>query len=271
MQTSHISSSGVHWIEQGPEPNAPAVLLLHGLGGDARFWLAEQAALARSFRVLAMDFRGSGQSMKSFAPFSAQDLVDDVVEVLDEAGLERASVVGFSMGGVVAQALALAVPDRVTHLVLAATFARVNPQARLFLQALGSLYRCGATARQMYELIVPWLYSIPFLAGPRAAEVVDYIEDPNDHQSPQDWLQLLDALLGYDGSGHLGDIRASTLIIAGDEDRLASCCDAEELAAGIHGATLETIPGGHLMNVESPDLFMAHVIRFLSVRGGVRA
>jgi 3-oxoadipate enol-lactonase len=269
MQTPHTSPRRIHWIEQGPR-GAPAVLLLHGLGGDVRFWSAEQAALARGFRVLAMDFRGSGQSMKSLAPFSVEDLVDDVIEVLDEASVEQVGVIGFSMGGIVAQALALAVPDRATHLVLAATFARVNPQARLFLQALGALYQSGATARQMYELIVPWLYSIPFLAGPRASAVINDIGDPCDHQSRRDWLHLLDALLGYDGSGRLGDIRASTLIIAGDEDRLASCGDARELAAGIHGATLEIIPGGHLMNIESPDLFMAHVIRFLTLGSRAR-
>lgn len=267
MHTSHISSRGIHWLEQGLGPNAPAVLLLHGLGGDARFWLAEQGTLARSFRVLAVDFRGSGQSISSDAPFAVQDLVNDVVEVLDEAGVERAGVVGFSMGGIVAQALGLVAPDRVTRLVLAATFAKVNAQARLFLQALGSLYRSGATARQMYDLIVPWLYSIAFLSGPRAAAFIDYVEDPCDHQPPEDWLRLLDALLGYDGSGRLGDIRAPTLVIAGREDRLASSCDAEILAAGIRGAVLEVVPGGHLMHIESPDVFIGHVVRFLSLDG----
>jgi pimeloyl-ACP methyl ester carboxylesterase len=271
MQTSHISSSGIHWLEQGPGPNAPAVLLLHGLGGDARFWLAEQAMLARSFRVLAVDFRGSGQSISSDASFSVQDLANDVIEVLDEAGVENAGVVGFSMGGVVAQALALAVPDRVTRLVLAATFAKVNAQARLFLDALGLLYRSGATARQMYDLIVPWLYSIAFLSGPRAAAFIDYVEDPCDHQSPEDWLRLLDALLGYDGIDRLGDIGAPTLVIAGREDRLASRCDADALIAGIRDAVLEVVPGGHLMHIESPDAFIGHVGRFLSLDGNFRA
>jgi pimeloyl-ACP methyl ester carboxylesterase len=264
MQTSHRTPRGIHWVEQGPGADAPAVVLLHGLGGDAKFWLAEQAVLAHRFRTLAIDLRGSGRSSGLDEAFPIDLLVRDVIEVLDRAGLQRAHVVGFSMGGVVAQALALAAPGRVASLVLAATFDKVNPQARLFLQALGSLYRQGAAARQIFELIVPWLYSIPFLSSPHAGPYVTYAEDPSDLQTREDWLHLLDALLAYDGSARLGDIRAPTLVIGGDQDRLAPPGDAERLAAGIRGAVLEMVPGGHLMNIESPAVFMGHLVRFLS-------
>jgi pimeloyl-ACP methyl ester carboxylesterase len=100
-----------------------------------------------------------------------------------------------------------------------------------------------------------------------------YVEDPSDKQSPQDWLHLLGALLDYDGYARLNAIRSPTLVICGDEDRLAPHSDAKKLAAGIRGAVLEVVPGGHLMNIESPAAFIGHILWFLmgnSVQPSVR-
>lgn len=263
MPSSYTSRSGIHWIEDGPATDAPAVVLIHGLGGDALFWTAEQKVLARRFRVLAVDLRGSGLSPGSPEQFSIQDLADDVASVLDEAKISSAHVVGFSMGGVVAQALALAAPSRVKCLVLAATFATINPQARLFLEAIGSVYRDGASNKQLFDLVVPWLFSMRFLADLRSTPYVTYPEEEAVEQSREDWLRLLDALLAFDGRAQLSCIQTPTLVVCGDEDRLAPMAGADELAEGIKGSILRVIAGGHLMNIESPDEFMAHVEGFL--------
>jgi pimeloyl-ACP methyl ester carboxylesterase len=254
----------MHWIEQGPGVDAAAVVLIHGLGGDAQFWGVEQTALATHFRVLAVDLRGSGLSPGTVEAFSIEDLARDVESMLDEAGISSAHVIGFSMGGVVAQALAVASPHRIKRLVLAATFAIVNPQARLFLEAIGSVYRDGISARQLYELVLPWLFSVAFLSDPRATPYLIYPDDPGDEQSREDWLRLLDALLAFDGRAHLAEICMPTLIISGDEDCLAPRAGAEELAKGIQGSVLKIVAGGHLMNVESPDEFIAQIEHFLS-------
>jgi pimeloyl-ACP methyl ester carboxylesterase len=255
----------MHWIEQGPGFDAAAVVLIHGLGGDAQFWGVEQTALARHFRVLAVDLRGSGLSPGTLEAFSIEDLARDVECMLDEAGISSAHVIGFSMGGVVAQALAVASPHRVKRLVLAATFAIVHPQARLFLEAIGSVYRDGISARQLYELVLPWLFSAAFLSDSRATPYLIYPDDPGGEQSREDWLRLLDALLAFDGRARLAEIRMPTLIISGDEDCLAPRAGAEALAEGIQGSVLKIVAGGHLMNVESPDEFIAQIERFLSL------
>ena len=254
----------IHWVEAGPKHSASAVVLLHGLGGDVGFWAAEQAALAAHFRVLAIDLRGSGESLPCSGPFSMQDLAGDVIDVLDAAGIESAHIVGFSMGGLVAQALAVEHPARVRRLVLAATFAITNMQARLFLEAVGSVYRNGASAKQMFELILPWLFSPAFLSGPHASPYLDYPEDAEGEQSREDWLRLLDAQLAFDGLDLLASIKAPTLVVAGEEDRLAPLTDAEQLTQGIEGAVLRVLPGGHLMNVESPDAFQKVLISFFT-------
>jgi len=261
---SFTSRKGIHWIEEGPAVGAPVVVLIHGLGGEAQFWAVEQKALAASFRVLAVDLRGSGRSPGASAAFSIEDLADDIISVLDDANVASAHVVGFSMGGVVAQALALAAPDRVERLVLAATFAATNPQARLFLEAIGWVYRDGASAKQLYGLVLPWLFSMTFLSDPRSLPYVAYPEDQEGEQSREDWLRLLDALLAFDGRERLSGIDAPTLIICGDEDCLAPLAGAKELAEGIEGSLLRIVTGGHLMNIESPDEFVGHIEAFLS-------
>jgi len=266
VPTSHTSRRGVHWLEHGPGRDAPAVMLIHGLGGDAKFWTTEQTVLGKDYRVLAVDLRGSGLSRGSANLFSIDQLAGDMADVLDEAGIASAHVIGFSLGGTVAQAMAHAFPQRVSKLVLSATFATVNPQAHLFLVALGALYRRGASPEQMYALIVPWLFSLGFLSSAEAEPYLAYVDDPTDHQATEDWLRLLDALLAYDGRRRLADIRQPTLVIGGDEDRLAPLSDAQLLRRGIHGASLEIIPGGHLMNIESPAAFTAAITRFLSLQ-----
>ncbi|MGE8218023.1 MAG: alpha/beta fold hydrolase [Stenotrophomonas maltophilia] len=253
----------LHWLETAHEPAAATVLLIHGLGGDAGFWGVEQAALSAHFRVLAVDLRGSGQSARTRGALDIDDLADDVLAILDHLDVARAHVVGFSMGGVVAQALARRAPQRVERLVLAATFARTRPQARLFLQAVGEVYRNGATPRQVFNLVLPWLFSEAFFADPRAAPYLDYPEDTADEQTPQDWQRLLDAMCAFDGRAQLSAIALPTLVIAGDEDRLATPGDARQLADGIPGATLSVLRGGHLMNVESPEAFIEQLLRFL--------
>lgn len=256
MPLMTTSRGPAHWLETNAVPGAPAVVLIHGLGGDAGFWAAELPALAAHYHVLAVDLRGSGRTPGGTAPFSTEDLALDVLAILDQAGIDSAHVVGFSMGGTVAQAMAVAAPRRLRSLVLAATFASTSTQARLFLQAVGAVYGSGGSPAQVYGLVLPWLFSDDFLSSPAAAPYLDYQEDPNDQQTCADWLRLLEAMLAFDGRPALARISTPALVISGDEDRLAPLDGAHTLVAGLPNATLSVVPGGHLMNVESPRRFV---------------
>ncbi|WP_312329074.1 alpha/beta fold hydrolase [Stenotrophomonas sp.] len=255
MPLMTTSRGPAHWTETASPADAPPVVLIHGLGGDATFWVAEQHALADRFRVLAVDLRGSGKTPGGTAPFSIEDLAQDVLAIMDAAGIDAAHVVGFSMGGTVAQALALAAPQRVRSLVLAATFAHTGTQAELFLKAIGAVYANGATPKQIFELVLPWLFSDRFLSSPAAAPYLDYPESADDEQDRDDWLRLLQAMLAFDGRPALSRLGMPTLVIGGDEDRLAPQEGVHALVAGLSQATLCMLPGGHLMNVESPQRF----------------
>jgi 3-oxoadipate enol-lactonase len=251
----------IHWIEQG---HGPPLVLLHGLGGDAGFWDAELPVLSSAFRVIAVDLRGSGASPPSPMDPTMADLAEDVVELLDALDLGTAHVLGFSMGGNIAEALAARHPDRVGKLILAATFARMNPHARRFLDAVLGVYESGATARQIFELVCPWPFSLAFLSDPANAGAVSYPDDATEDQSMVAWRALYRAQQTFDGRDLLSDIQAETLVIVGERDALVSEDDARGLSEGIPSARLEILPGvGHLLNVEAHAPFLRSVLRHL--------
>src|SRR4051794_2334854 len=103
------------------------VVLIHGLAGDHTAWLAQIEALRQKHRVIAFDNRGAGQSTQVDEPVSTQDLARDTLHLMDHCRVERAHVVGRSMGGAVAQHMALMAPGRVTSLTLCASFAQLDP------------------------------------------------------------------------------------------------------------------------------------------------
>ena len=275
MTISNFTSSGIHWIEATDRPGAPCVVLLHGLGGDAQFWTAEQQCLRSRFRVLAVDLRGCGLTASCPSGFCIDDLAQDIIEVLDAAEAASAHVVGFSLGGLVAQALAGNFAGRVASLELGATFAMTPPHAKRFLRAVGDVYGEGASTKQVFELVLPWLFSTRFLASPQGAPFLEYPTHQPD-RSRDDWLRMLDAQLSYDGRSRLSTIRTPTLVVSGDEDRLVPSDDAVALALGIRDADLKWLPGGHLFNVEHLPEFIGALEGFFQdvtvgvCRGGSR-
>jgi pimeloyl-ACP methyl ester carboxylesterase len=257
----------VHLAEAG---SGPPVVLLHGLGGDIGFWAAERADWQARFRLILIDSRGHGATPASPGGHSIADLADDVAAVLDAAGIAAAHVLGFSMGGLVAQSLAVRHPGRVDRLVLASTYAVMNPQARLFLDAVLDTYERSQDPAQMYRLIFPWLFSVAFLADPAHDAWLPTDDADLDDQSLADWRAAYLAQRRFDGRAQLGRIAAPTLVIGGGEDRLVDPAGTSALADGVPGAELTVLAGaGHLVNVEQPAAFRASVETFLGGPGAL--
>ena len=262
MPTTTTPAGPVNWVERG---RGEPLVLLHGLGGDVGFWEAELAAFSDRFRTIAIDLRGSGGTPASEGGHTMDDLADDVIAVLDDLGVARAHVLGFSMGGCVAQALAIRHPARLDRLVLASTFAVMNAQARLFLDAVAATYARTASAKEMFELICPWLFSIPFLEDPGNAAYLRYDDDTIDRDEMLAWSTLYAAQQGFDARARIEAITSPTLVIAGRHDSLVSLEDAEYLRDHIAGSTLDVIDGaGHLTNVEQPEQFIRAVREHLA-------
>jgi 3-oxoadipate enol-lactonase len=213
--------------------SVPALVVIGGLGLEMSELNTLIDPLASNFRVVAFDNRGAGRSSKPRGPYSIEQMADDVAGLMEQLDLPRTHVLGISMGGRIAMALALAHPERVDHLVLVST----GPRA------------AGA----------PWLIrlgmlvsDLPLLRGP--------------HRQPRYALKAqFDATIRFDCSERLGEIKKPTLILHGRSDHIAPVALAEQMHAQIPNSHLILFEGGHLFTFTTqPKKFVVDVDAFLT-------
>jgi 3-oxoadipate enol-lactonase len=244
----------IAWERHG---SGDPLLLVHGLGYARWGWEPVLEPLALSFDVILFDNRGIGESDAPPGPYTAAELAADAAQVLDEARVGRAHVLGTSLGGMVAQELALAAPERVDRLVLACTTPG-GPGAFPMPERTVQLMTSGATLRQYVENA---------LAPEPDPELVDRILRHREATAqPFDaWSAQAAAGATFDALGRIGEIEAPTLILHGTEDAVVDSRNSSLLAARIPDSRVELFPGGgHLFFWEQPDRFVEVVTEFLS-------
>jgi pimeloyl-ACP methyl ester carboxylesterase len=243
----------IAWERHG---SGPPLLLIHGLGYARWGWEPVVEPLARSFDVILFDNRGIGASDAPPGPYTAEQMAGDAVQVLDEAGVERAHVVGTSLGGMVAQELALASPERVDRLVLACTTPG-GPQAYPMPERTVQLMQARATLREYVEnALVP---------DPRP-ELVDRILEHRERtaQPFEPWAAQATAGATFAAHDRLGALAAPTLVQHGDSDVVVDPRNSELLVAAIPDARLSIYPGtGHLFMWQEPERFVRELEEFL--------
>jgi pimeloyl-ACP methyl ester carboxylesterase len=243
----------------------PWLVLIQGMGLDRHGWGRIPGKLRRRFRLVLVDNRGCGRSDRTAGSFTVADLAGDVVAVLDAAGIGRAHVLGASLGGMVAQELAIRHPDRVDGLVLACTtpgwpFAYPMPAPSLRLIA--------ATARLPAE--AAWRRHMENALSTRTVQdqpvfVERLLERPGAGPANPDTLSAQAAAgARYAGRLRQAGIRARTLVLHGGADTVVDPRNGRLLAGRIPGAQLRIFPElGHLFFWEEPDGFAAAVTSFL--------
>jgi 3-oxoadipate enol-lactonase len=239
----------------------PPLLLIQGLGYGARGWGPILDLIAEDFTVAAFDNRGFGGSDAPPGPYSVGELAEDARAVLDAAGLERAHVVGASLGGMIAQELALAAPQRIDKLVLACT----TPGG------LGSYPMPAQTVSLMLEAptmptdVALRKFVENALGGGLLEELVERIvayrtANPPD---PGGWQAQAAAGATHDALDRIGAIAAPTLVVHGTEDVVVDPRNADLLGERIPGARVELLEGsGHLCFWEEPERFAALIRNF---------
>jgi pimeloyl-ACP methyl ester carboxylesterase len=243
------------------------VLLVMGLGMTATGWWRTVPVLAERLRVIAFDNRGVGRSSRPPGPYSVPQLADDAVAVLDAAGVERAHVYGISLGGMIAQEIALRHPHRVDALVLGATTPGGSAAVAADDATLAFFHRRGEMpAEEAVWASVPYNYGARTRterAGLIGEDIVERLRYPIE---PEPYRAQLAAALGHDAVDRLPAIAAPTLVVHGDGDRMVAPENARLIATAIPGAELLMLPGaGHLYPTDDPEADRA-VLRFLSER-----
>lgn len=252
----------IHYEVAG-RPGGEPLLLIQGLGADRRGWALQRFALGRRYRLYLVDNRGAGGSDKPRGPYDLEEMAEEALAVLDAEGVRSAHVVGASMGGVLAQILAVRHPDRVRSLVLACTASRHHDWRRELLEEwAGTAERRGM--RVLASRAVRWLvgprshrrFHLPFrVLSPLVLNVPAHA-----------FAAQARAILAFpdDIRELLRRVEVPTMVIVGSQDVLTPLADSEELCELIPHAELHVIGGAaHGLMVEHAGTFNERVLAFL--------
>jgi pimeloyl-ACP methyl ester carboxylesterase len=262
--TAHVNGIDLSYEEQG---SGPPLLLIPGLAATASYWASLAPALAPHFHLIALDNRGAGRSSAPPGPYTTRVLADDAAALLDHLGIERAHILGFSLGSLIAQELTLAHPERVDRLVLLGSTAQPNhatfdPWVDLFVQA----YERELDFNGFSLWLMAWLFTPTFMEQPDVvAATIPALASALASSSAQGVAAQAAAAKGHDTLNRLGNVAAPTLVLVGEADIVFPVIYSRALADAIPEAKLQVLPsGGHAVSLEDPESTATALLQFLT-------
>ncbi len=275
MGTAKVDSIELYYDEKG---SGDPLLLIMGLAADSTAWMFQVPDFAKRYRTVTFDNRGVGRSAKPPGPYTIHLMADDAAALLDALDIRRAYVLGVSMGGMIAQELAIRHPERVRGLILACTFpepdADVERQREFGMQQFGGTVTASGEMQidltaldplMFFQHLLPRVFNQSFINTelPRLMQL--FAGALQYGFSMEAILGQVAAVMGHRATDRLHQIKAPTLVITGDADLLISPGNSDVLARSIPGAKLVKVPGGsHGFNLETPEVFNRHVLDFLA-------
>lgn len=245
--------------------DGPPVLMIMGFGMRGDAWRRQSSVLAEHYRVVTFDHAGIGDSDPvPTRRLTMSDLVADTVSILDMLGWSEAHIIGISMGGMVAQNLALQHPDRVLSLALVATHAGGVKRGLPPLEGIKRFILSNVGSQRM-DSLAKLLFPPEYLAHHKEAAIQSLREDFRDPPPPETRLAQLHAVSTHRAAPHLHKISAPTLVVKPEKDILIHPHCSDELVRLIPGAVLETIPdAGHGIVRQTPDALNSILLEFLN-------
>jgi pimeloyl-ACP methyl ester carboxylesterase len=251
----------LHYLDPNPAGH-PAVLLLHGMGADANSWILQLPALTGAgFRPIAVDTPGFGQSPYDGGGWSIHRMAADMASLLEELQTGPVHVVGLSMGGAIAQQLALDYQYLTLKLVLVSTFAVLRPD-RLsgwlyFIQRFILVNTLGlpAQAKVVSQRVFP---------GPRDKQLREMLVETISRADPRAYRKAMASLGLFNSVNRLAEIKVPTLVVTGADDTTVTPARQRLLVEGIPAARQVIVTGaGHAVPVDQAERFNREMLAFL--------
>ena len=266
MPTFDAGGFDLYYEVHGENPDRVPLVLIMGMGGTCQGWLVLQVPdLSLARRNVIFDNRGTGRSTDPGGEFSARDLANDTRALLDCLGIERAHVLGIFLGGLVAQELALAWPERVQSLVLVGSFAALDAKRRTLLEVWKAEAECGLPPEVRVQGRLIWTLHEDTMEQQDLVEAMTrfFLQDSTP-LADKVFTRQIDACIEHDTRARLHGLRVPTLVVSGEQDLLTPPRLTRELANAIPGARLVLMPAvGHLAPAEAAPRFNRLVGRFL--------
>jgi pimeloyl-ACP methyl ester carboxylesterase len=255
-------NTSIYYHERGS--GQPLVLIM-GFGADGKVWEKHAAVYEKHFRCIIPDNRGVGSSDQPAGPYSTRMLAADTIAVMEHAGVDRAMVAGISMGGAIAQELAINYPERVTRLLLVSTWAKFNNYAAMVYENLKHI-RVNASPEHFMELLQLWIFAPPYYEQ-HLEELKKGAADTASNKNPQTrngFEGQLDACIHHDSVDRLSRITIPVLITVGMMDIFTPPEFSELLHRHIKGSRLSAYStGGHVHHWEDLERFNKETLDFL--------
>ncbi len=260
MPVFSTSDADIHYEITG---DGPPLLLIAGLASDNASWGPVTPILSKHFKLIMPDNRGAGRT-RTTAPLSVDAMADDCAALLDHLQIDRAHVVGHSMGGIIAMTFAARAPDRINKLVLAASCAKTPARAVSVIDTILLLREAGAPQEHWLRSFFHWLFKPDFFENKNAVDAAIALSMAYPYaQSVEDMRAQVDALRDYDASALPTALTSETLLLAGEHDLMFSPQDIKA-AFEAAPARLEILSGAaHSLHWDNPADFSSNVIAFL--------
>ncbi|MFW9938242.1 MAG: alpha/beta fold hydrolase [Candidatus Thorarchaeota archaeon] len=254
------------------------LILLHGFAMYKEYWIGQINPLSEHFKVIIIDNRGCGASDHPSTPYKIEDMADDVNSLMDYLEIEKAHIGGHSLGGMIAQRLAIKYPERLNKLVLLGTFAKLPLDKSGF-----EMYKNSQLAnyeakvkdptKAFYDKVKQRFtrgFYKKMVENPKekfhnlfTTEELMQFENTKGTSKPQDIMNLIHSIVNHNTLEHLHKIKNQTLILVGDKDRLAPLISGEAMHERIPNSILKTFTGGHWFTLEAAPKVNQTIIDFL--------
>lgn len=241
-----------------------AVVLIHGLAGDHSAWRAQIDLLSQRYRVIAFDNRGAGRSTQVDEPVSTQELAIDTLALMDQLGVVQAHVVGRSMGGAVAQHMALLAPERILSMALCASFAKLDPLGQRVLHNMReALEWRGSWADHARHSIQNFVSAAFFNERPQQVAAIEALIG-GETRLRACYSRQNEACQSHDTLADLHRIKHDVLVMAGDADPICSPTATRWLSDGLPNARLEMFSdASHFFLMEQGEKFNKLLLEWL--------
>jgi len=242
------------------------LILIIGLSSDQINWRQQTEFFKKYYRTITLDNRGWGKSDKPPGPYTIRMMADDTLGLMNYLGIEKAHILGVSMGGMIAQELAINYPERVNKLILGCTFTRMDetsgfsPEITKELEVFGKSSR-DDTSRQRLAISI---IDSSFNKGSNRMILLPLAKVAIKSSPLNGFAEQVDAILAYNAEDRLGRITASTLVIVGTDDRVIKPSSSEAIASLVPKSKLVKLKGGsHAFSGEMSNEFNKTVLDFL--------
>ena len=253
-------TTAIHMVRTGPRGGVPTVFV-HPVGMDLTYWSGQIEALHGSHDLVAYDLPGNGSTPGTPSDWTFEAAAATLAEVVESTGAERVNAVGISIGGMIAQAFALAHPTIMRSLVLIGTAATFPDEERRFARTRAAMARSDGMAALVPPTLARWFTPETSVRRP---DIMDRVRKTMLADDPLIYAAMWDMIAGLDFASRLGEITCPTLIMTGAMDSICSPDVARSMQAAIAGAELAIVPhAAHMCILEQPGFINDRLTSFL--------